>query len=248
MKGSEMHLPEQIEKKYLNRLSSLASEGRHLLHVWKASLEEAQNRAGDTAALSVESATQSFYDWRTNCLSLLHSLLPLESPHRHVIEEMARNVDPVDVIPRIRGVLEALDEDLRKRFLGNLRNQMEAELADDYLGQAQRLITEASPAQFDHVPAAVLVGAFLEKALRTLCGQQHPSIPLTSKKGQPKTLNALIDDFKKAGLFSEAKARHSRAWSDIGNHAAHGQFDQFTRRDVGAMIPGITTFLADYLK
>jgi len=36
--------------------------------------------------------------------------------------------------------------------------------------------------------------------------------------------------------------------SFIRNPAAHGEFDQFTRGDVEAMIPGINTFLADYLK
>ena len=243
-----MHLPEKIEQKYLNRLSSLASEGWHILHVWKASLDQVQNQPGDAAALSVESATQSFYDWRTNCLSLFHSLLPFQSPHRHVIEEMARNVDPVDVIPRIRGVLEALDEDFREGFLGDLRNHVEAELAADYLGQAERLITEGSRGQFDHVPAAVLVGAVLEKSLRTICGQQHPSIPLTSKKGQPKTLNPLIDDLKEAGLFNEAKAKQLRAWADIRNHAAHGNFKAFNQTDVEQMIQGIQNFIADYLK
>jgi Domain of unknown function (DUF4145) len=161
---------------------------------------------------------------------------------------MARNADPVDVIPRIRGVLEALDDDLREGFLGDLKTQVEAELAADYLSQAESLISEGARGQFDHVAAAVLAGAVLEKALRTLCGQQHPSIPLMSKKGQPKTLNPLIDDLKKAGLFNEAKAKQLRAWADVRNHAAHGEFSAFSASDVEHMIQGIQNFLADHLK
>jgi hypothetical protein len=60
-------------------------------------------------------------------------------------------------------------------------------------------------------------------------------------------LNPLIDDLRKAGAFIETKAKQLRAWAAIRNHAAHGEFDQFARTDVEAMIPGINTFLADYL-
>jgi hypothetical protein len=45
--------------------------------------------------------------------------------------------------------------------------------------------------------------------------------------GDPKTSNPLIDDLKKAGVFNELKARQLRAWADIHNKAAHGEFGQF---------------------
>jgi uncharacterized protein YutE (UPF0331/DUF86 family) len=66
--------------------------------------------------------------------------------------------------------------------------------------------------------------------------------------GDPKTLTPLIDDLKKTGVFNELKAKQLRAWADIRNNAAHGEFDQFKRADVDAMIQGINNFLADYLK
>ncbi len=58
----------------------------------------------------------------------------------------------------------------------------------------------------------------------------------------------LIDDLKKAGAFNEIKAKQLRGWADIRNHAAHGEFDQFSSTDVRQMIDGMTTFLADFLK
>ena len=116
------------------------------------------------------------------------------------------------------------------------------------MGQAEQLLEEGQSGKFDHVPAAVLSGAVLEKALKTLCDLQQPAIPVLKSDGEPKKMNLLIDDLKKAGLFNEAKAKQLRAWTAIRNHAAHGEFDQFNRKDVEQMIAGVNNFLADYLK
>ncbi len=122
--------------------------------------------------------------------------------------------------------------------------QVEAEIAADYMGQAEQLLAEGQSGKYDHVPAAVLSGAVLEKALRTLCGKQVPPIATVNSKGEPLTLNPLIEALKKAGVFNELKAKQLRAWADIRNKAAHGEFDQFSRHDVEAMIRGIEDFLA----
>jgi hypothetical protein len=126
--------------------------------------------------------------------------------------------------------------------------KVEAEVAADYMGQAEGLLREGQPGQFDHVPAAVLAGAVLEKALRTLCNEQHPPVSIVNAKGEPRTLNSLIDELKKAEVFNELKAKQLRSWADIRNAAAHGHFIDFGKVDVAQMISGINNFLADYLK
>jgi uncharacterized protein YutE (UPF0331/DUF86 family) len=60
-------------------------------------------------------------------------------------------------------------------------------------------------------------------------------------------LNNLIDDLKKARVYNETKAKQLRAWADIRNRAGHGEFDQFDRKQVQAMITGVRDFLADFL-
>ena len=146
------------------------------------------------------------------------------------------------------GILEAFRDDLEKGFLDDFLLKVEAEVAADYMGQADGLLKEGQTGAFDHVPAAVLSGAVLEKALRTLCDRQQPQISITNANGENKTLNPLIDDLKKAGAFNELKAKQLRAWADIRNKAAHGEFNQFTKADVEQMLAGIANFLADYLQ
>jgi hypothetical protein len=43
-------------------------------------------------------------------------------------------------------------------------------------------------------------------------------------------------------------AKQLRAWTDIRNNAAHGDFDKFKRCDVDLMLTGINSFLANYVK
>jgi len=45
---------------------------------------------------------------------------------------------------------------------------------------------------------------------------------------------------------NELKAKQLRAWADIRNAAAHGEFDKFKRADVEGMIRGVSDFLATY--
>jgi hypothetical protein len=139
-------------------------------------------------------------------------------------------------------------DDFEKGFLDDMATTIEAEIACDYMGQAEQLLADSHRGKFDHVPAAVLAGAVLENALRKLCDQQQPPVAQKTPNGVHKTLSPLIQELKKSGVFNEAKAKQLQAWADIRNLAAHGEFSQFKRSEVEPMITGINSFLADYLK
>jgi hypothetical protein len=142
--------------------------------------------------------------------------------------------------------IKGIKSTLENGFLHELSARIEAEVAADYIGMAERILLESSVEKFHHISAAMLIGAVLEKGLKDLCLKQEPSIPCLNEKGAHKTLNPLIEDLKKAGTISELKAKQLRAWADIRNAAAHGQFKGFSVVDVQQMIQGITHFLAEY--
>jgi hypothetical protein len=144
--------------------------------------------------------------------------------------------------------LKAVKDDLKGGFLDDVQLQVEAELASDYMGQAERLLEEGEAGKYEYVPAAVLAGAVLEKALREMCGRQTPPIPTQGAGGRHLMLNDLIDTLKKAGAFNEATAKLLRAWAAIRNHAAHGEFDEFKRPGVELMVKGVRDFLAEHIR
>lgn len=252
-----MTLPLNLQKKYVDRFDVLIDEGERIIQQIKEDLTNGCNTTISSTAMQ----------WKTSCLSLLGQILCRSNTHRDLIEEfenlqigsrnraIAIHVDHqyIDqlLMSETVGKLKAIKNDFENGFLSSLSMQIEAEIAANYMGQAEQLLHEGSSSAYDHVPAAVLTGAVLEKSLRTLCDQQNPPIPTfkTTTKGasEPLTLNPLIDELKKAAVFNELKAKQLRYWANIRNAAAHGEFAKFSRFEVEQMIAGVKNFLATYM-
>jgi hypothetical protein len=247
-----MKLPDSLLAKYTARFDSLIAEGQSIKNnVKEVPATMRQNVMGDSVErfpAYKQLDLGKFIEWRTKVATLLASIVPKGHIHRDEVEKLPTLQASPDSLHTAVSLLKGIKDDWDQGFFDDLPLAIEAEVAADYMGQAENLLAEGQQGKFDHVPAAVLAGAVLEKALRTMCGQQQPPVSIVNTNGEPKKLNLVIDDLKKAGAFSETKAKQLRAWAGIRNHAAHGEFDQFTRADVDAMIPGINTFLADYLK
>jgi hypothetical protein len=248
-----MRLPDAILAKTLARFDSLIAEGRNILGnaADVPPTTRVNNYSGNAYQVSggyKKLDSEKFVEWRTKAATLLTLIIPKGHVHRPAAEELSKVAPSYGRLQDGVSLLRGVRDDLDKGFLDSLACVIEAEIACDYMGQAEHLLEEGPSGKFDHVPAAVLAGAVLEKALRTLCDQQQPPIPLKSSKGEFKTLCPLVDELKRAGVFNEAKAKQLRAWAAFRNLAAHGEFDQFKRIDVEAMITGINSFLADHLK
>jgi hypothetical protein len=240
-----MSLPPKMRVQVLGRFDELIAEGQALVNSIAVT---PPGRRGNVVVMytTYNWDPQRLARWKTNCLTLLEPFVGPGNIGKQV-ETIAKATGEKPKVQAALGVLEALRDDFDKGFLDDLAAKIEAEVAADYMGQAEGLLREGQKGKNDHVPAAVLSGAILEKALRSLCDQQEPKVPTVTSKGDAKTLNPLIDDLRKAGVFNELKAKQLRSWADIRNKAAHGEFDQFTRGDVEQMVQGISNFLADYL-
>jgi len=129
----------------------------------------------------------------------------------------------------------------------SLEDRVVAAISADYMGQAEALLHESISGRFDYVPAAVLCGAVLEDRLRRWCDAQSP--PLNTKKsdGNNMTLGPLIEELRRHQKFDKLILRQLQGWTDIRNHAAHGEFEKFERHDVELMLSGVEHFLANRL-
>jgi hypothetical protein len=233
-----MTLPPKLKTKYLARFDELIQEGKDI-----------ENNLTTSPLVFLTPPYQRFIRLKINCISLFDQVLPSGSSQRHIIEQLkqpeeASKIEFVyrNIFSRCLSYLQAIKSDFQENLFEDMSLQIEAEIAADYMGQAEQLLAEGQTGQYDHVPAAVL-----EKGLRTLCSNQTPPLPLVDGNGNHLMMNRLIDDLKRAGAFNELKAKHLRAWVDIRNAAAHGKFSEFNRSDVETMISGINNFLADYL-
>jgi len=246
-----MTLPPSVLNKYLDRFDELIQEGERIYKVLKDIPSVHFRTSGKVIRPLTQQEVedkQKLEGWNLNYLSLLDQIIPPRSVHRKLLDE--KGIVPREDHERLNTCLsrlKGLKNDFQKGFLGDLELEIEAAIVADYMGQAEQLLAEGQSGQYDHLPAAVLAGAVLEKSLRTLCDKQSPSISTVNNNGKPLTLTPLIDVLKKNNVFNELTAKQLRAWADIRNSAAHGQFDEFNRRDVDRMIQGINDFLATHM-
>jgi len=187
-----------------------------------------------------------FEKWRTSCLVLFLRIMQRESPHWPLVADFEKLKARQDHTEFAVARLESLQGAFDSGMLEPIVKAIEAELAADYMGQAEGLLAEGQSGKFDHVPAAVLAGAVLEKALRTLCEQHEPPIATRKDNGAPKMMDMMISELRKAGVFNKTKEPQLRGWAAIRNRAAHGEFEEFTRGDVEEMLSGVNRFLAEH--
>ncbi|MGN6146671.1 MAG: DUF4145 domain-containing protein [Mesorhizobium sp.] len=128
--------------------------------------------------------------------------------------------------------LLAIKADIQAGALFNSVQIVEADVFDEILEQAEHLCTSGY-----YAPAAVVTGCVLEDALRRLA--QRKGIVLSQK---PK-LDAVNAELAKVGTYQKLMQKRITALADIRNSAAHGQWNDFTKEDVDAMIRDVRDFL-----
>ena len=238
-----MPLPPGLDEKIRSRFDELIERGNKLLSEMK---EQETTRVSN-----IPRGISDYEALVLNSCSLIKEVLANSERSKELQQNIAHPVKylgPVSSsVKKIIGILEGLKDDYESGFLDDLEKRIAADISADYMGQAEALLGEGIPGQYDHVPAAVLCGAVLEDSLRRLCQRQTPSISITKSNGQYKTLGPLIDELEKAKVFNKPKIGQLRWWAQIRNSAAHGQFKEFTREDVESMLKDVKTFLANYL-
>jgi len=199
-KGEFMRLPPSVKQKYLSRLEQIIAKGESVPINTKSVPSGGNYLTGQTNYKQVKVVDwPSFVEWRTNAITLIDQIVPKWSSHRQAVEGFSALSNEPDRLEFGVSFLKALRDDLENDYFRDLTSEIEAELTADYMGQAERLLMEGTAGQFDHIPAAVLAGAVLEKTLKSICENLNPPEPIVTDKGAPLKLNVLVT-FKSVGM------------------------------------------------
>ncbi len=181
--------------------------------------------------MDVQQATQ----WLVSSLSLLAGALGPESAHYQRLKEHTTSYPKWPDVDQAFGVLLAAKDDLEHGALLSVRTLIQAELFDDFLGQAEELLATGY-----FQPAAVVAGSVLEDGLRRLCTREQ--VQLTNK---PK-LDSMNSALAKKGVYSALTQKRLTALADIRNNAAHGNWSAFSASDVDKMIRDVRDFMGEH--
>ncbi|MHB1156142.1 MAG: DUF4145 domain-containing protein [Phycisphaerales bacterium] len=173
----------------------------------------------------------TYYELRVSSINLLSRLASEDSVYAQELRSMVPN------LYAIKGVLEAARLDYLQGFMADHKLLISAEVFTDLLVQAEVLL--------DHDyknAAAVIVRAVLENGIRKLC-ESHKIEP-----DKRDTIQQLNEKLYKANAYSALLHKEIIAKAEIGNCAAHGRFDQYTKQDVIVFLEFVLRFLGQYLK
>ena len=223
----------KIDERIINRLQELTD--------LEIRLKSTRKTGGGTslANLAYDFIDQELANqWGVSCLHIIRKIFGDESDHYRRFNELFPKLsDSRNNYSDIRnaiGILKATKDDYENGYLFDTRALIEAEVFDDFLEQAEHLLTQGY-----FTASAVIAGSVLEDALRKLCIKN--GITLSAK---PK-LDSMNSELAKIGVYNLLKQKQITALADLRNKAAHGQ-GGFTKEDVEDMVRSVRRFMEDY--
>jgi hypothetical protein len=173
--------------------------------------------------------------WLARCSSLLSKVFGEESIHFQSFNRQFNEYPKWSNVQQAFGVLQAAKDDYENGALFDVRKLIEAELFDEFLEQAEYLLSAGY-----YQPAAVIAGSVLEDGLRKLCKKQQIALPTKPRLDQ---MNA---ELAKNGMYNKLIQKKITSLAEVRNRAAHGQWDQFGKADVEDMMRGVRDFMERY--
>jgi hypothetical protein len=174
-----------------------------------------------------------FFEVRTSALNLLARVAGTRSTYYRTIRD-EQGPMRLQFTPGIMlGVLSAAMTDYREGFMADAKLLASAEVFADFLVQAEVLL------EHDYKDAAaVIIRAVLEDGLRRVCLSK--SIVVKDRDG----VHQLAEGLFKAHALTAVQFKEIESKKEIGNSAAHGKFDAYTKADVVAFHEFVQRLLA----
>ena len=183
-----MRLTQKVFQKIDSSLESLIRETESFITNFR-------NRSTEIEGINFES---TFYSLRGQSLAILDY-----APKTQFTQQLTEQINKLKFhgvnypFSEFFGCIKGLREANNQGLLEHAAAYIEANVVSDYMSQAEQLLGEGIPGQYDHVPAAVMAGAVLEDASRRLCLRHNLSFDLLKANGERKTLNPLIDELQR---------------------------------------------------
>jgi hypothetical protein len=175
------------------------------------------------------------YSWFARTVNIVQAVFGAQGYCYGRLKEEEPNIFYRGHIDTVVGLLIGALDDLEKGFLLGQEFIVAGEVFDSILEQAKYLNERGYKD-----PAAVLARVVLEDALKRIARQE--GIDDTQKASK------LNDDLWKANRYPQPQWRLIQSRLDIGNAAAHGDFDRYNQDDVVRFIEDVERFVAAELR
>ena len=170
-----------------------------------------------------------FRKWRLSCLNILERTFGKESDHYQGFKGCTESVYGNDTwIPYGTAYMESAKEEVEKGFLYKIEHLVSADLFDSILEHAEYLLSKGHKD-----PAAILGRVVIEKTLKQIA--ERETIALSDKE----KLSRINEILWKEQAYDKITWRLIQGYVDLGNFAAHGDFDKYDKEKVEDMLSWI---------
>jgi len=215
-----------IEEKIVKRIDELIQKGENVLNTHRP----------DTVIGFPPLDSGKFVERQTQVLNFLINLLG--GSHIYVQNFKDKVTEGYKSHVKMgQGILNAVKEDILGGYLTDIKTLISAEVFSDFLEMAEHLLENGYKD-----PAASLCGAVLEEGLRKIATKKGIKVKPSDD------LNSLSDKCANREVYNRLMQKKIKVWIDIRNKADHGQFKEYTEKDVQEMLKGVRDFLAGHLK
>lgn len=212
------------QRRYANRLQELIDESKNIALLIKTSSDYPFSYIEDQTSLNA---------WLIKVRNIVEVVFGSTSPHFRTLQELTQtDVSGTYQVNAIEGLLIGSLNDLENGFLLGQEFLIAGEIFDSVLEEAKHIFKTGYKD-----PAAVLGRVVLEDALKRLARQEQLN--------DTQKASILNDELKKAGKYNQPQWRQIQTWLDVGNSAAHGKFDEYSKEQVRDLIEGIERFIAN---
>ena len=226
----------KINKIIKDEVDSLIALGSEL--VQKASVSDSHLEGNDIAQVSLwvtrlGQVIRNLYGENSQHFENYHKTISLE--HFYTIHSYYYNH-----ISQLYGIVLAIKHDIKHDLLINIKYLLQAEIFADFLEIGEHLLNGGYKDA-----AAITIGTVLENGLKKLC--EKNDIPIIKPNGSPKTIDPLNTELAKRGVYSQLMQKQITSWAHIRNKAAHGEYDEYDKKQVEMMLLFVRNFSEEYL-
>ena len=174
----------------------------------------------------------------TLCRAVVHRVAGPSSIYAADIE---RNGADAIIIPRIVGVVVALQADLKAGYLKTVSELIHGEVFGDFLEMGDHLLERGYKDA-----AAVVTGSTLEAHLRQLCQKFGIQVEVADSRGnlRAKKADRMNSDLAGASAYSNLDQKSVIGWLDLRNKAAHGKYDEYSSAQVALLNQAVRDFIS----
>lgn len=211
----------------LKRIDELIARGNATVH----------SQSSDDYWMDDVIAAQS---WFSSAANAIQQVAP---PGSFYVAELKRIVEheklqggfPRSSMEKLLGLLQSIQVEAEAGLLVKLEDQVVASAFDDFLDHATQYHKAGKVKE-----AAVLASAVLEDTVKRIAGKSGLSTDGAS-------LEPLIDELVKQGVFTSVKAKRLKSFAAVRNHALHAEWEKLDIKDVGAQLSGLRELLDEHL-